>query len=156
MFSLFSSYATRKMSRTTNKIVKKSSFYYMLTSRDHEMCLLLAILVQHVCLLQPVSNVWFLQMKIYSLVFTTMRPPPRQTFQHDRVRLFLVFLRLVFSWFFDFWWNLGYAQEDPTRKTCFSREMNRLVLCIYLAKCRRVEFLWFQQSLCCIFMRNRR
>ena len=43
--------------------------------------------------------------------------------------------RLVFSRFFDFRGNLGNVKEKPTRKTCFCREMKRLALCIYLAKC---------------------
>ena len=42
--------------------------------------------------------------------------------------------RLVFSRFFDIRGNLGNAKEKPTRKTCFSREMKRLALRIYLAK----------------------
>ena len=42
--------------------------------------------------------------------------------------------RLVFSRFFDIRRNLGNAKEKPTRKTCLSREMKRLALCIYLAK----------------------
>ena len=43
-------------------------------------------------------------------------------------------IRLVFSRFFDICGNLGNAKEKPTRKTCFSREMKRLALRIYLAK----------------------
>ena len=42
--------------------------------------------------------------------------------------------RLVFSRFFDIRGNLGNAKEKPARKTCFSREMKRLALRIYLAK----------------------
>ena len=42
--------------------------------------------------------------------------------------------RLVFSRFFDIRENLGHIKEKPTRKTCFSREMKRLDLRIYLAK----------------------
>ena len=42
--------------------------------------------------------------------------------------------RLVFSRFFDIRGNLGNAKEKPTRKTCLSREMKHLALCIYLAK----------------------
>ena len=42
---------------------------------------------------------------------------------------------LVFSRFFDFRGNLGNVKEKPTRKTCFCREMKRLTLRIYLAKC---------------------
>ena len=47
---------------------------------------------------------------------------------------FEVSRRLVFSWFFDIHGNLGNAKEKPTRKTCFSHEMKRLALRIYLAK----------------------
>ena len=43
-------------------------------------------------------------------------------------------VRLVFSRFFDIRGNLGNVKEKPTRKTCFSREMKRLALSIYLAK----------------------
>ena len=42
--------------------------------------------------------------------------------------------RLVFSRFFDIRGNFGNVTEKPTRKTCFSREMRRLALRIYLAK----------------------
>ena len=43
-------------------------------------------------------------------------------------------LRLVFSRFFYICRNLGYVKEKPTKKICFSRELKRLVLRIYLAK----------------------
>ena len=42
--------------------------------------------------------------------------------------------RLVFSRFFYIRGNLGNVKEKPTRKTCFSHEMKRLALRIYLAK----------------------
>ena len=42
--------------------------------------------------------------------------------------------RLVFSRLFYICGNLGNVKEKPTRKTCFSREMKCLALCIYLAK----------------------
>ena len=42
--------------------------------------------------------------------------------------------RLVFSRFFYIRGNLGNVKEKPTRKTCFSREIKRLALRIYLAK----------------------
>ena len=42
--------------------------------------------------------------------------------------------RLVFSRFFDISGNLGNVKEKPTGKTCFSREMECLALCIYLVK----------------------
>ena len=48
--------------------------------------------------------------------------------------LFNKVARLVFSRFFDIRGNLGNVKEKPTRKTCFSREMKRLALRIYLAK----------------------
>ena len=42
--------------------------------------------------------------------------------------------RLVFSRFFSIHGNLRNVKEKPTRKTCFSREMKRLALRIYLSK----------------------
>ena len=42
--------------------------------------------------------------------------------------------RLVFSQFFSIHGNLRNLKEKPTRKTCFSREMKRLALRIYLSK----------------------
>ena len=44
------------------------------------------------------------------------------------------FLRLVFSRFFYIRGNLENVKEKPTRKACFSHEMKRLGLQIYLAK----------------------
>ena len=43
-------------------------------------------------------------------------------------------IRLVFSRFLDLRGNLGVVKEKPTRKTCFSREEERLARRIYLAK----------------------
>ena len=51
------------------------------------------------------------------------------------------YTRLVFSRFFYIRGNLGNAKEKPTRKTCFSREMKRLALRIYLAKFCQAAFL---------------
>ena len=42
--------------------------------------------------------------------------------------------RLAFTWFFDIRRTLGNFKVKRTRKTCFSREMKRLALHIYLAK----------------------
>ena len=43
-------------------------------------------------------------------------------------------LRLVFSRFFYICRNLEYIKKKPTKKICFSRELKRLVLRIYLVK----------------------
>ena len=49
--------------------------------------------------------------------------------------------RVVFSLFFDFRGNLGNVKEKRARKTCFSREMKRLALRVYLAKFYKGVFL---------------
>ena len=56
---------------------------------------------------------------------------------HDKIN---ITHRLVFSRFFDIRRNLGNVKEKPTRKTCFSREMKRLALRIYLANFSRPHF----------------
>ena len=67
----------------------------------------------------------------------------------------LLFPRLVFSRVFDIRGNLGNANEKPTRKTCFCREIKRLALRIYLAKFCLAAFLRCQQSFYCNFKRKR-
>ena len=52
-----------------------------------------------------------------------------------RTRVFLGgWGRLLIDSVFDFRENLGNFKEKPTRKNCFSREIKRLALRIYLAK----------------------
>ena len=52
--------------------------------------------------------------------------------------------RLAFSGLFDIRGNLGNVTEEPTRKTCFSLEIKRLALRIYLPKFCSVAYLRYQ------------
>ena len=75
---------------------------------------------------------------IFSNKYVVVKEATKSYFTHYSFVVFILFntlfIRLVFSWFFDICGNLGNFKEKPTRKTCFSREMKRLALRIYLAK----------------------
>ena len=77
--------------------------------------------------LDTVNSVWKTSYE-YSLSRNTNL---RSTVQ---VRHFFFQHKLVFSRFFDIRGNLGNVKDKPTRKTCFSPEMKRQALRMYLAK----------------------
>ena len=79
-------------------------------------------------------------------------------FAHPDGTLFKGFLsRGVDQYLFGFliFVEISDQKKNPTRKTCFSREMKRLALQIYLAKFCQEAFLWCQRGFYCIFMRKR-
>ena len=73
------------------------------------------------------NNVWKTSYE-YSLSRNTNL---RSTVQ---IRHFFFQHKLVFSRFFDIRGNFGNVKDKPTRKTCFSPEMKRQALRMYLAK----------------------